>query len=180
MDVPWGWFLKITLRTLSNSAGPHTHIKVVPPICPRLSRPLSTPLVTPYILMFMLNNWHFCFTCSAFARTWKCDSKRGMTPRGAVHCFAFIQMRYSAHPLSWIPLSIVSNQREGFCSKRNAFLLCFYRKLIVHKALCAYKEFHFPHVTWQQVSFPSWVYEGSNNSLHCTVSAPSLKTLRTV
>lgn len=52
-----GWvFEQITHCTLLNSAGPHTHIKVVPPICPRLSRPLSTPHVTPYILLFMLNN----------------------------------------------------------------------------------------------------------------------------
>ena len=51
-----GVFEQITHCTLLNSAGPHTHIKVVPPICPRLSRPLSTPHVTPYILLFMLNN----------------------------------------------------------------------------------------------------------------------------
>lgn len=51
-----GVFSQITQCTLLNSAGPHTHIKVVPPICPRLSRPLSTPHVTPYILPFMLNN----------------------------------------------------------------------------------------------------------------------------
>lgn len=51
-----GVFQQITKCTLLNSAGPHTHIKVVPPICPRLSRPLSTPHVTPYILLLMLNN----------------------------------------------------------------------------------------------------------------------------
>lgn len=60
------------------------------PICPRLSQPLSTPHVTPYILLFMLNNWQFCFTCSAFARTRKCDSKQGMTQRGAARFLDFI------------------------------------------------------------------------------------------
>lgn len=37
-------------------------------------------------------------------------------------------------------------------------------------------------MSWQQVSFPSQVYEGSNNSLHCirTVPALSLKILSSV
>lgn len=48
--------LQITHCTLLNSAGPHTHIKVVPLYARGLVSPCPPPHVTPYILLFMLNN----------------------------------------------------------------------------------------------------------------------------
>lgn len=73
---------QITQHTLHHSAGPtHSHQSGTPSARGTVS-PLSIPHVTPHILLFMLNNWQICFTCSAFARTWHCDSEWGMTPPG--------------------------------------------------------------------------------------------------
>lgn len=115
----------------------------------------------------MLNNWQFCFTCSAFARTWKCDSKQGMTPRGAVRWVDFITVpllmlraRPELHAIKNNPWRICLLKHRVMCGDKDALLLPFYPNLIVH-----IKSFPSPCVSWQQVSFPSQVYEGSNNSL---------------